>query len=93
MASGAVATGIPNDTAKKRKIPPSASEIFTDPVVPATDETTYNGTRDKVAAKNVYTAQSSKVRSHRIYCVICVRLLTRCVRDLASMNWNLMSLC
>ena len=60
MAATATATGVPQDTAKKRKVPPSANEIFTDTVA-VTAEPTYNGDRAKSPTKNVYVSQSSKV--------------------------------
>lgn len=54
------ATGIPNDTAKKRKGAPS--EIFTTPV-PATDETIYNGGRMQTAPKKVFVSRPNQVGS------------------------------
>jgi hypothetical protein len=60
MTSNATATGVPHETAKKRKAPPSANEIFTDPV-PVTDTTNYNGDRVQNSTKKVYVGQSKKV--------------------------------
>ena len=62
MASNATSTGIPNDTAKKRKGAPSANEIFTEPV-PAANETVFNGERTQNAPKRVYVSQSKQVFS------------------------------
>lgn len=60
MSANAVATGIPHDTAKKRKGPPSANEIFTDPV-PVTGDATTNGGSAPNAPKKVFVVQSNKV--------------------------------
>ena len=54
------ATGIPNDTAKKRKGAPSTNEIFTSPVS-VTDETMYNGDRIQTAPKRVFVSQPNQV--------------------------------
>jgi len=65
MAASATSTGIPNDTAKKRKGPPSATEIFTDPV-PGTGDSTYNGDQVPIPAKKVYVPASKKVCFHKV---------------------------
>ena len=56
------ATGIPNETAKKRKGAPSANEIFTAPV-PVTDETIYTGDSIQTAPRRVFVNQSNQVGS------------------------------
>lgn len=60
MATSATASGLGNDTAKKRKGPPSATEIFTDPI-PVTGSATYNGDRVPIPAKKVYVSSSHQV--------------------------------
>jgi hypothetical protein len=68
MASNATATGIPHDTVKKRKAPPSANEIFTDTVaIPVTE--VYNGKGVGGSNKKVYVAQSNKVRLPGLFAV------------------------
>lgn len=61
MASNGSSTGIPSDTAKKRKGAPTANEIFTEPVPTATDKAAYNGNRGKPVPMKMYAAQSRKV--------------------------------
>jgi hypothetical protein len=61
MVSNATSTGIPNDTIKKRKGPPSANEIFTDPV-PVTNHVNINGKTTQRVPQRVYVSQSNKVR-------------------------------
>ena len=60
MATSATASGLGNDTAKKRKGPPSASEIFTDPI-PVTGNAAYNGDRVPIPAKKVHVSSSHNV--------------------------------
>jgi hypothetical protein len=59
----ATASGIGNDTAKKRKGPPSANEIFSDPVIVTSGgDTASNG--DSIVAVKTFSNQSLKVHSH-----------------------------
>jgi hypothetical protein len=60
MSANVVATGIPHDPLRKRKGPPSANEIFTDPV-PVTGDAAYNGGAVPAAPNRVFVAQSNKV--------------------------------
>jgi hypothetical protein len=77
MSANAVATGIPHDPVKKRKGPPSANEIFKDPV-PVTGDAASNGGSVHGAPKKVFVAQSNKVVS--LYAI--GMRLTRCIRCL-----------
>lgn len=77
MAASATSTGIPNDTAKKRKGPPSATEIFTDPV-PGAGDAAYNGDRVPVPTKKAYVPSSKQVfRFDELRLIACSILRSR----------------
>jgi hypothetical protein len=70
MASNATASGIGNDTAKKRKGPPSANEIFSDPVIVTRGGDTASNGETIVAPVRVFPIQSQKVR-HFLFRIRC----------------------
>ena len=70
MVSNATASGIGNDTAKKRKGPPSANEIFSDPVGVTTGGDTASNGETIVAPVKVFPIQSQKVR-HILFGIHC----------------------
>ena len=59
-SNDAPATGVRNETIKKRKGAPSANEIFTGPV-PVIDEATYGGDRIHPVPRRAYVNHSSQV--------------------------------
>jgi hypothetical protein len=69
MVANAIASGTTSsDSAKKRKGPPSANEIFTDPVpVVTNDSTPLNASRVPTVPQRIYVNSQTKVRVHHSY--------------------------
>lgn len=85
MASNASASGISNDTAKKRKGPPSANEIFSDPVIVSRGGDTASNGDPIVAPVKIFPVKSQNVCPRVVYDVGSIGMrLTR--RDLMRRN-------